>query len=200
MKIEKLNNDKIKVTLSPSDLFELNIDVKQLTPDSKELHAFLFQIMETIREETDFNPYSGQVVVEATPSLDGMSITVSRISLNKHKITKQEFKKVTAVRAKTKKYAETAIFLFDNFDDMCEALKQARKNELIAGSLYKLDENYCFIIKNDVRYKRCIAMMREFARSMSGRPVRLTYIKEHGIHIASGMELVNMSEKIKLIM
>ncbi|MGN0107001.1 MAG: adaptor protein MecA, partial [Hominilimicola sp.] len=49
MRIEKLNNDKIKVTLTASDLINLNIDVKQLEPDSQELHTFLFHIMETIR-------------------------------------------------------------------------------------------------------------------------------------------------------
>ena len=36
--------------------------------------------METIREETGFNPYNGQVVVEATPSQDGISILVKRLN------------------------------------------------------------------------------------------------------------------------
>lgn len=63
MRIEKLNKDKIKVTLTTAELINLDIDVKRLSPDSKELHTFLFHIMETIREETGFNPYNGQVVV-----------------------------------------------------------------------------------------------------------------------------------------
>ncbi len=56
MRIEKLNKDKIKVTLTTAELINLDIDVKRLSPDSKELHTFLFHIMETIREETGFNP------------------------------------------------------------------------------------------------------------------------------------------------
>ena len=52
MRIEKLNKDKIKVTLTTAELINLDIDVKRLSPDSKELHTFLFHIMETIREET----------------------------------------------------------------------------------------------------------------------------------------------------
>ena len=56
MRIEKLNKDKIKVTLTTAELINLDIDVKRLSPDSKELHTFLFHIMETIREETGFTP------------------------------------------------------------------------------------------------------------------------------------------------
>ena len=60
MRIEKLAENKIKVTLTAADLSRLNIDIKQLTPASRELHTFLFHIMETVREETGFNPYNGQ--------------------------------------------------------------------------------------------------------------------------------------------
>ena len=45
MRIEKLNKDKIKVTLTTAELINLDIDVKRLSPDSKELHTFLFHIM-----------------------------------------------------------------------------------------------------------------------------------------------------------
>lgn len=51
MRIEKLNKDKIKVTLTTAELINLDIDVKRLSPDSKELHTFLFHIMETIRKK-----------------------------------------------------------------------------------------------------------------------------------------------------
>lgn len=110
MKIEKLNKDRIKVSLSSTDLYELDIDVKKLSPNSQELHSFLFQIMETIREETGFNPYNGQVVVEATPSTEGMDIMVSRVSGKKRKITKQEFSKITSVKAKVKKMLKQQYF------------------------------------------------------------------------------------------
>lgn len=52
--------------------------------------------METIREETGFNPYNGQVVVEATPSQDGISILVKRLNKGIKKITEEQFKKVVS--------------------------------------------------------------------------------------------------------
>lgn len=197
MKIEKLNKDRIKVSLSSTDLYELDIDVKKLSPNSQELHSFLFQIMETIREETGFNPYNGQVVVEATPSTEGMDIMVSRVSGKKRKITKQEFSKITSVKAKVKKNAETAIFFFKDFDDLCMAIKMADKEALMMSSLYKIGDTYCFTIKNDTLYKKCIAMMREYSSSISGRTFHLAHLKEHGKLIASGHKLSEMAENLR---
>ena len=114
MRIERLNNDKIKVTLTTSDLVNLDIDMEQLTPDSRELHTFLFHIMETIREETGFNPYNGQVVVEASPSRDGMSIVVSRLNTNSSRITRQQFKNASGVKAVPKRSEKTDIFSCDS--------------------------------------------------------------------------------------
>lgn len=197
MRIEKLNSDKIKVTLTTADLINLDIDVEQLTPDSKELHTFLFHIMETIREETGFNPYMGQVVVEATPSRDGISIMVSRLNESSRRITKSQFDKASSIKAKIKKTAKAEIFYFDVFDDMCTALKQLDNTSLMAGSLYKLNNIYCFIIKNEPQYIKCINIMTEFSAGKSAYPLQMTYIKEHGKLVARGSELVFMAEKIQ---
>ena len=80
MRIEKLNNDKIKVTLTTRDLTSLDVKIEQLRPDSRELHLFIFKIMERIQKETGFNPYNGQIVVEAMPEKDGIAIMVSKLN------------------------------------------------------------------------------------------------------------------------
>lgn len=200
VRIEKLTNNKIKVTLTTADLINLNIDVEQLEPDSKELHSFLFHIMETIREETDFNPYSGQVVVEATPSNEGISIMVSRLGGGKKKITKREFKKATSVKPATKKSARTEIFYFDKFNDLCTALSESPEESLIAGCLYRLNDIYCFTIKKESVHNACLSVMSEFSAKKSLFPLQLVYIKEHGELIAKGKKLVDMAEKVKQLM
>ena len=197
MKIEKLNNNKIKVTLTTMDLINLDIDVEQLAPDSKELHTFLFHIMETIREETGFNPYNGQVVVEATPSHEGISILVSKLCCESKKITKERFNNAKGVKAKLKDLSYAKIFYFKNFEDMCMALAQVPESSLSGGSLYKLNDTYCFIIKNDIHSSRCSAIMAEFAAKSSEYPLQVTYIREHGRLIAKGNELVSMSREIR---
>ena len=63
VQIEKENSNKIKVTLQPLDLREMNISIENLKPNSPQLNRFLYEIMEKVREETGFNPYNGQIVV-----------------------------------------------------------------------------------------------------------------------------------------
>ena len=154
MRIEKLNKDKIKVTLTTAELINLDIDVKRLSPDSKELHTFLFHIMETIREETGFNPYNGQVVVEATPSQDGISILVKRLNKGIKKITEEQFKKVVSVKPKKKEPGTECVFYFETFNDMYGAISEMDKSILAKASLFKLNKTYCILIRNDNENKR----------------------------------------------
>lgn len=199
MRIEKLTKDKIKVTLTTSELSNLDIDVEQLGPDSKELHTFLFHIMETIREKTGFNPYSGQVVVEATPSHEGISIMVKRLKSETSKITKNQFARATSVKAKSKKESSIDIFYFEKFNDLCAALIETKRESLLESQLYRLNNTYCFMIKNEPQHTACINVMTEFSVKKSTYPLQITYIKEHGELVAKGKKLVNMAEKIRYL-
>jgi adapter protein MecA 1/2 len=197
VRIEKLNDNKIKVTLTTMDLVNLDIDIKQLAPDSKELHAFLFHIMETIRLETGFNPYSGQVMVEATPSRDGISILVSKLKNNSKRITKAQFNSAKGVKAKLKTEDKTEIFYFENFDDLCAALAASPRDSLHCGALYKLGDTYCFVIKDGKQNRKCLAVMSEFAPKRSKYPMQLAYIREHGTLVSKGAALAQMADEIE---
>ena len=182
MRIEKLNKDKIKVTLTTAELINLDIDVKRLSPDSKELHTFLFHIMETIREETGFNPYNGQVVVEATPSQDGISILVKRLN--------KGIKKVVSVKPKKKEPGTECVFYFETFNDMCGAISEIDKSILSKASIFKLNKTYCILIRNDNENMRGINVIREFTERMSIYPLQNEYIKEHALLVAKGQNLL----------
>ncbi len=197
MRIEKLNKDKIKVTLTSADLTNLDIDLEKLSPDSSELHTFLFHIMETIQEETGFNPYSGQVVVEATPSRDGISILVSKLRTGSRRITREQFAKVSSVRVRERKSRRPEIFYFDIFDDLCAALKELNRDFLLSGSLYKLNNIYCFMIKNEIHHTKSMNTMIEFSSKKSAYTLQADYIREHGKLVAKGRGLVKMAEEIR---
>lgn len=198
MRIEKLNNDKIKVTLTSNDLINLDVDLASLSPNSQELHNFLFNIMETIQIETGFNPYNGQVVVEATPSSDGMSILVSKIKpIQKQNITKEELKKGITVKARLKKQRDTTIFYFDIFEDLCNALRELNREELIESSLYSLNKVFCYVLHHSSHFLRCNSVLTEFSSKPSKYPMQFTYIKEHGKLIAEGEKLADMAQNLQ---
>lgn len=197
MRIEKLNEDKVKVTLTTSDLTTLDIDVSRLSPNSKELHSFLFHIMETIHKETGFNPYSGQVVVEATPSREGISIIVSRLNTHSKRITREQYNKAAGVTARIKKKTALAIFYFDSFEDLCAGLAEMSSEALCDGSLYKIENSFCFTLRDALRHKRSAHAMTEFSADNKKFPEHITYIQEHGKLVAEGRELISLKKNIR---
>lgn len=197
MRIEKLNSDKVKVMLTTADLLTLDVDVSRLSPNSKELHTFLFHIMETIHKETGFDPYNGQVVVEATPLKDGISIIVSRINAVSKRITRAEFNNATSVTAHIKKHMNLAMFYFDKFEDLCAALTEISNEALRDGSLYKVDNSFCFTLRDIHKHKKSTHTMTEFSADRKRFPAHITYIQEHGKLVAEGNELIDLRKNIR---
>ena len=195
MRIDKLSNDRIKVTLTTTDLIKLDIDVNDLSPENEALHSFLFHIMETVREETGFNPYSGQVVVEATPSNEGIILLVSKMKGSRQSAV--DIRKGVSVKARRKRTETPALFYFKNFDDLCSGMCLLEEAELSGCALYKIGDTFCFSIKVPSAFKRCVAVMSEFAEKCSKYPAQLEYIKEHGELVARGEALVNMARNIR---
>lgn len=192
MRIEKLTDNRIRVTLTSADLMNLNINIKQLTPDSKELHTFLFHIMETIHEETDFNPYSGQVVVEATPENDGISIVVSKLCAERE--VRKQPRKITSVRPKQKSSrTELKTYYFDDFDALCETLVRLENNALLCGKLYRTENDYCLIMTHS---ERSDYILSEFSSDKSSYLMQAEHIMEHWELVAAGEKLLSMAEGI----
>ncbi len=198
MRIEKLAENKIKVTLSAADLTRLNIDIKQLTPASKELHSFLFHLMETVRLETGFNPYNGQVVVEATPFSEGISVIISKLKSSDGNITKEQLRRAKVVKASVKRRsAEADVFFFNSFDDLCGAFMRIEEDAFLHSMLYKIGESYCFLIKKESNFPASRHILSEFSAGRSGGSVRAEHVREHGELIAAGKKLAKMAEEIK---
>lgn len=201
MRIEKLTGNRIRVTLTTADLTDMDINIRQLTPDSAELHSFLFYIMEAVREETDFNPYNGQVVVEATPSKDGISLIISKLGTVKESALCGRHRKIAAIRPKIKNTPSySGLYYFDNFDNLCEALTRLEDEALIDSRLYRLSNDYCLMLRNSRRFERSGYILSEFASGRSRYPMHAEHITEHWTLVAAGEKLRNMAGEItKLI-
>lgn len=199
MKIEKLSTDKIKVTVSTDDFINLDIDVNDLSPNSEELHSFLFHIMETIRARTGFNPYTGQVVVEATPMREGMTIVVSKIKSDekKRKITKRDITRGVTVKARLKKDRRSTVFFFDSFDDMSASLCLLDREEVEASELYKYNGGYAIITSFPTDRQKGLNVLREFSGRVASSKVMSVFTREHGTFVAKGNALWEMTENIR---
>lgn len=192
MKIEKLDGNKVKVDVTSDDLLNLNLNVDSLTPDSPELHAFLFQIMEKVKKETGFNPYSGQIVVEATPTGEGITLMVTRIGRQLQK-KKTSYKKVRAVKKVPAR--EDRVYAFEVFDELCEAVKAADEALFLHGALYEYRKVHYLILENID--DRAHALFSEFCTRWM-YPAHFRYfLEEHAKRVAHGDSLQTLVRGIK---
>ena len=194
MQIEKEDSNKIRIILKPIDLQEMNVNIESLKPNSPRLHSFLYEIMERVREETGFNPYLGQIIVEASPMGEGMELTVTRVSHQKNPPVpaNAKIRRVKAVR-NTSSPKRTA-FIFECCDDFCNALIHITPDTLQKSSYYKLCKNDILIVKDISLQEKNI--LREYSVSSKSGGVVEPYANEHGNLIASGNKLVSMAKGI----
>lgn len=193
MRIEKLEFNKIKVTIYPVDLMDMNINIKNLKPDSPQLHSFLSEVMEKIKEETGFNPYSERTVVEASPVGDCMVLTVTTFSDRNENLKSSAKRKVKAVLKN--KVNRNNIYFFESFDDMCDAISLLSDDSLMCSSLYKIENNFAISISS-IRENEAF-LMREFATNRDTHSLASEFLNEHAQLIAEGKKLVSMVNGIK---
>lgn len=192
MQIEKEDSNRIRIILKPVDLSEMNVSVESLKPNSPQLHNFLYEIMERIREETGFNPYSGQIMVEALPMGESMVLTVTRISENKEALKDKMKSKPKKVRAViNRQFAKRTAFIFESFDDLCSALVKLDSETVKMSDYYQKDKKNILIVGAVSMQERY--MLKEYSEySKSGSMVD-SYLREHAKHIAGGDKLAQMA-------
>ena len=190
MKIEKIENDKIKVSLTIEDLMFYDLSQEAVTPDSPKLHKFLFEIMESVVKQTGFDPYTGQVVVEAFQNKSGITLFISKLK----SIERTEVKRARSV--KVNKNIHKNRYTFKNFNVLCDALALVNPAELKNSSLYKYEEKWYITVLSKKASLNCI--LSEYCDKVCENASDL-FLKEHGELIAKGDNLISMVKGIKTL-
>lgn len=175
MKVEKINENKVKITLSIDELAQRHITLKDLEKDTIKAKKLFLELIEESNLEASFIFEHAQLFVEAsTDSNDFFTVTITKIDdfpdLTKYNLLDEGFDKKTISKPSSKLLypINFNIFSFENIDNilsMCDILK---RNKLFLGksSLYKLDNKYFLIfskysIKN-VKFLKTYAILNEF--------------------------------------
>ena len=147
MKIEKLNENKIKVTFNIDDLAEKNIDLYSFIHNTPETQDLFWDILNEAEKECGFNVDNSMIYVEATTSGGGnFSLIVTKtnekpslLSSINPTYTKKSFK----LKRKTVSINATQnIYQFDSFDDVCEYAQTVNLKRNNNNILYSLANKY----------------------------------------------------------
>ncbi len=156
MKIERISENIIKITISLADLEERDIDLDTLNYNSPEAQELFWDMMEQAELECGFNVSDSQIFIEPVPDAEeGFSITITRIDdegdfESIHKYIKNKFRKNDPkIRKNLTKEPSVLIYAFESFDDLTALCGKIQDSYFGESSLYKLQNKYYLLLAKD---------------------------------------------------
>lgn len=150
MRIEKLNEDKIRITLNIEDLEAEHIDFHTFMSNPIESQDIFLDMLEKAEREVGFVTDDYRLMIEALAMNDGKFIlTVTRIEVEKKDKVTYKKRKVNIKRKSTTLRSGIAIYRFETFDDFCEfcnfinnSILHNLNSFINSISLYSYNEKY----------------------------------------------------------
>lgn len=198
MRIEKIDENKIKVILTLNDLQERNIDLGALTYNSPQTQKLFMDMMVLAEHEYGFFIGDSQIFIEAVPiPPDGFEIIVSKVQEDGEfesiqKYIKSKLKKSDLYTKKKTKKISTNVFIysFANFDDLCNGVKTIGEDYVGESSLYKYNSAYYLIFsknyKTNLDFESLEMSLNEFGEKISISALFEGYLDEHGEKMVEG--------------
>ncbi len=176
MKIEKLSETQIQVTLNHSDLTDRDLKISELAYGSKKAQALFKDMMARAYEDFGFETDNVPLMIEAVPlSADSIMIVVTKVedpSQIEQKLeaigerpTHRTFKNpeedrltdlalmgseaTEQVKENTKSKVTSITYLFNDFDNVCMAAHRIQPMFVGDNSLYKFNQKYYLILEKN---------------------------------------------------
>jgi len=198
MKIEKVNENMIKVTISINDLEERNIDLNALNYNFPAAQELFWDMMEQAEEQFGFNLSDSQLIIEPIPdSNEGFIITITKVDEDGdfesiHKYIKSKLKKSDLkVKKKSRKVCSAImIYSFGGIDDVCLLAKNLEKLYFGESTLYKCrDTYYINMSRSNLQMpnpKMFETSLNEFGNKISNVSFFEGYLNEYGEKVIEG--------------
>lgn len=157
MKFEKVNDDKIKITLSSADLKANDIDFHSFMSNSNETKSLFLSVLDKAERDYGFSTDNYRLKVE-TVALDNgnfiLTITRSKDSslYNTQELSKKRFR---VSRKVPNILSESLVYKFNTFDDFCSFVEYISNSILSdidkvskSSMLYSYNDNYYLVFNN----------------------------------------------------
>lgn len=193
MKFEKLNENKIRITLTLHDFENRNINFHEFMSNPLETQDLFLDILEEAKEQIGFNTKDYKVKIEALAMIDGdFVVNVTRVADKEKNISLEKQRKKFKVRRKTiSPTSNISVYKFDTFDDYCSFIQYLAQDNLENAylvskkiTLYLYKNSYYLILGNiNEEYKSKLGFFSsipEFASYISSSSLFISKIQECG--------------------
>lgn len=206
MKIEKISDTQIRVTLNHSDLQNRDIKIGELAYGSTKAQALFRDMMAKAYEDFGFEAENVPLMIEAVPlSTDSIMIVVTKVDdpnqieerleaigeRPTHRTFKESLEsKLSDLQPLTKEDPKTTVplsrtlmYTFKNLEDVTHASHYIQHLYFGETTLYKYDTQYFMILEPNKNKKTNIellkSMLNEFGEEGTSSDLNETFLKEH---------------------
>ncbi len=180
MKIEKINDNKIKITLDVNDLATRHIDAKSFVSNTPESQDLFWDVMREA-EKIGFNVDESMVYVEAHINNTGVFTLIVTKTQNAPSTAPKSKPKGSSYTLKRKPQTDDKnnnLYKFQNINDLISFCRLIKCTSTDKSSLYSYDNSYYLDTKN------CdIKEVFEFASKDANTNYTLSKIYEYGTTI-----------------
>lgn len=189
MRIEKVNENVLRVTITLNDLEERNIDISSLNYNSPAAQELFWDMMERAEEEYGFASSDSQLIFEASPeNEDGFVVTITKVdadgefeSIQKYIKSKYKNSDLKQKKKKSKVCAAIKIYCFDSIDDMCRLAKRIAPLYRGESTAYRLKDSYYMILSGFTASSQALeSILCEYSYQVPNVGFFEGYLNEYG--------------------
>ena len=199
MKIERISENQLKLTLTKDDLKERDIKLEDLITPSEKTQKLFHDIMEQALEEEDFVSENTPLMVEAAPmGADGIMIIVTKVNNKegKHKGPADLLQQAQETRRWKKKPLDTLehteeknsdilIYSFSALDDVIRVSLRLDGGFKGESGVYKNEGKYFLVLQSDTYTTEESSadlelILKEYGQKHISTPLAKYYLLEHG--------------------
>ena len=197
MKIEKVSENQLKLTLTKADLVERDISLDDLIHPTEKAQRLFRDIMEQALDEYDFVAENTPLMVEAVPvGMDGIMIIVTKVSgrdigtetdgiSQSHDLRRWKKKPLDTVEHKDAENGDILIYSFPTLDDVIDVSLRLYENWRGDSGLYKNQGKYFLVLQGDTytaeeSSEDLEMILKEYGQKHISTPLAKYYLLEHG--------------------
>jgi len=172
MKIEKINDNKIKITLSAKDLADRNLDFQSLRHNSPEAQTLFWDMMKLAESEHGFTASNCQLFIEAASVTNGnFIVTITKVFdtpglPSGRSLHAKQAPSTLKIKRKPTSYSHSYIIRFPSFDNIVDALRQNTLSTKMSSALYEYKTEYYLVLKPSIsqtnELKKLVFLLSEF--------------------------------------
>ena len=187
MKIEKINDNKLKILLTNDDLKERNIKMAELAFGSEKTRDLFKEMINIAADEYDFDADDSQLMIEAIPiSLEAIvNIVTKKDEEQKIVMHRKKKKNKESSSAKVVGIENTSIYEFNTIDDICLVAKVLYSRFNGESILVKKGNKYFLILQNnnscdEITDEELEIIIGEYGKRHIVNSISKAYLFEHG--------------------